>query len=297
MTARNPMHGNRPRQPNTVRPKKALGQNFLVDENVIGAIVEGSGVGPEDTVIEIGPGRGALTVPLARAAERVVAIELDGDVIPVLRTNLAATDLLNVTIRNEDVLETDLAALTVPGRTRVVGNLPYYITTPILLKLLESRVAFESVTVMMQREVADRVLAVPGSKEYGVLSVSVQYFAEARRIVEVDRTSFRPVPNVDSTVLRLDLRKEPAVRPLSEADYFKVVKAAFSQRRKTLANSLLTLGLEKDAVLAILKRAAVDPTRRAETLSLKEFAALSDAYTCASSDRQISRSGVENVGA
>ena len=267
------------RKPDILRPKKALGQNFLEDGAVIDAIVAGSGVSAGDTVIEIGPGYGALTIPLAKAAERVIAVELDGDAIPVLRTNLKAANLVNVEIRNEDILRTDLAPLVVPGRTRVVGNLPYYITTPILLKLLESRLPFESVTVMMQREVADRVTAAPGSKEYGVLSVSVQYFAEACRVVEVDRTSFRPVPNVDSTVLRLDLRKEPLVRPLSEDDYFRVVKAAFSQRRKTLANSLLTLGCEKEDILALLERAGIDPSRRAETLSLAEFAALSDAYT------------------
>ena len=147
------------------------------------------------------------------------------------------------------------------------------------MKLLESRLPFESITVMMQREVADRALAGPGTKEYGVLSVSVTYFAEASRVVEVDRSSFRPVPNVDSTVLRLDLRKEPPVRPLSEDDFFRVVKAGFAQRRKTVANSLLTLGLEKADVRALLESAAIDPSRRAETLSLAEFAALSDAFS------------------
>jgi len=266
-------------QPNTIRAKKSLGQNFLEDPAAIDAIVRGSGAGPEDTVIEIGPGRGALTVPLARASARVVAIELDRDVIPVLRTNLAAADCTNVEIRNEDILSSDLAPLVVPGRTRVIGNLPYYITTPILMRLLESRLAFESVTVMVQREVADRILAAPGSKDYGVLSVSVQYFAEASRILEVDRTSFRPVPNVDSTVLRLDVRKEPPVCPLDEAGFFRVVKAGFARRRKTLANSLLTLGLEKDDINALLAAAGIDPVRRAETLSLEEFASLSDAYT------------------
>ncbi len=273
------MHNRHERKPDMLRPKKALGQNFLEDASAIEAIVAGSGAGPGDTVIEIGPGYGALTVPLARTAERVVAIELDADVLPVLRTNLAAAGLANVEIRNDDILRTDLAPYVVPGRTRVVGNLPYYITTPILLHLLESRLPFESVTVMMQREVADRVTAEPGSKDYGVLSVSVQYFAEASRVVEVDRTSFRPVPNVDSTVLRLDLRKEPPVRPASESDYFRVVKAAFAQRRKTVANSLLTLGCEKEDILAILKRAGIDPSSRAETLSLSEFGCISDAFT------------------
>ena len=273
------MRGNHERQPNPLRPKKSLGQNFLEDPSAIEAIVRGSGVGPADTVIEIGPGYGALTVPLSRKAARVVAIELDRDVIPVLRTNLAAAGSSNVEIRNEDILETDLASLIDPGRTRVVGNLPYYITTPIVMKLLESRLPFESITVMMQREVADRALAGPGSKDYGVLSVSVRYFAEASRVVEVDRTSFRPVPNVDSTVIRLDLRKEPLVRPLSEDDFFRVVKAGFAQRRKTVANSLRTLGLEKADVTALLASAAIDPSRRAETLSLAEFAALSDAFS------------------
>lgn len=261
------------------RAKKALGQNFLTDPEAIEAIIRGSGITPEDTVIEIGPGKGALTVLAASVAKKVVAIELDKDVIPLLEKNLAKEGITNVEIRNEDILETDLASITSAGTTRVIGNLPYYITTPIIMKLLESRLPFESITIMMQREVADRVEASPGSKDYGVLSVSVQYFADVTRIIDVDRESFDPSPNVDSTVLRLNLRKEPLVKPLSETDYFKVMKAGFAQRRKTIANSLGTLGLEKPETLSLLETAGIDPLRRAETLSLEEFRALSDAYT------------------
>ncbi|MBQ7703759.1 MAG: 16S rRNA (adenine(1518)-N(6)/adenine(1519)-N(6))-dimethyltransferase RsmA [Firmicutes bacterium] len=262
------------------RNSKSLGQNFLTDKNIIDRIIEGSEIGPEDLVIEIGPGIGVITREAAAAAKKVVAIEIDEDLLPILQYTLG--DLNNVEVVNQDILKTDLREIIdrqdFIGRVRIIGNLPYYITTPIIMKLLEDNTGAETITVMIQKEVADRLKAAPGKKECGAISLMVQYFAEVSEIVKVPRTVFVPQPKVDSTVLRLDVRKEKPVMVEDEEYFFKVIKAGFAQRRKTVANSLSVLGdVNREEILKALEKAGIDPVRRGETLSLGEYAALSEA--------------------
>ena len=261
------------------RFSKSLGQNFLTDKNIIDQILEGSGITGDDLVIEIGPGIGVITREAAQLAHKVIAIEIDTNLIPILNWTLG--DLENVEIVNQDVLKTQLNDLiakeSFPGVVRVVGNLPYYITTPIIMKLLEDQVPAASITVMMQKEVADRLTAKPGTKDFGAISLMVEYFAEAKEIVKVPRTVFVPQPKVDSTVLRLDIRDEKPVQVEDEEFLFKVIKAGFGQRRKTLSNALSVLkGYDKATILRCLEEAGIDPVRRGETLSLEEYARLSD---------------------
>ena len=261
------------------RFSKSLGQNFLTDKNIIDQILEGSGITGDDLVIEIGPGIGVITREAAQMAHKVIAIEIDTNLIPILNWTLG--DLENVEIVNQDVLKTQLNDLiakeSFPGVVRVVGNLPYYITTPIIMKLLEDQVPAASITVMMQKEVADRLTAKPGTKDFGAISLMVEYFAEAKEIVKVPRTVFVPQPKVDSTVLRLDIRDEKPVKVADEEFLFKVIKAGFGQRRKTLSNALSVLkGYDKATILRCLEEAGIDPVRRGETLSLEEDARLSD---------------------
>ena len=261
------------------RFSKSLGQNFLTDKNIIDQILEGSGITGDDLVIEIGPGIGVITREAAQLAHKVIAIEIDTNLIPILNWTLG--DLENVEIVNQDVLKTQLNDLiakeSFPGVVRVVGNLPYYITTPIIMKLLEDQVPAASITVMMQKEVADRLTAKPGTKDFGAISLMVEYFAEAKEIVKVPRTVFVPQPKVDSTVLRLDIRDEKPVKVADEEFLFKVIKAGFGQRRKTLSNALSVLkGYDKATILRCLEEAGIDPVRRGETLSLEEYARLSD---------------------
>ena len=267
---------------------KSLGQNFLTDPEVIRAIVAGAGVKESDLVIEIGPGFGVLTDEAAKHAGRVVAIELDRDLIPVLDFTLAGHH--NIKIINRDVLKIDLNALIEEelaeplasgdklSAVKIIGNLPYYITTPILMELLEGQVNAESITVMMQKEVAERILAAPGSKAYGALSVAVQFRTTAEVVAEVPAESFFPPPKVDSEVLKLTLRDESAVKPKDEKTFFKIVKAGFSQRRKTIHNSLSTLGISKEELSTCLDGAGIDKKRRAETLSLEEFCSIADCF-------------------
>ena len=262
------------------RNSKSLGQNFLTDKNIIDRIIEGSEIGPEDLVIEIGPGIGVITREAAAAAKKVVAVEIDEDLLPVLQYTLG--DLNNVEVVNQDILKTDLKALIKAqdfiGKVRVIGNLPYYITTPIIMKLLEEDIDCETITVMMQKEVADRLKAAPGKKECGAISLMVQYFADVKEIAKVPRTVFIPQPKVDSTVLRLDVRKEKPVAVEDEEYFFKVIKAGFAQRRKTVANSLSVLGdVTRAEILEALEKAGIEPVRRGETLSLEEYAKLTEA--------------------
>lgn len=265
-----------------VRPAKSLGQNFLVDEEVIGAIVEGSGVNKETLVIEIGPGTGALTLPLAERAGRLVAIELDERVIPGLRVKTFS--LGNVEIIHEDILKVDLKELISRElseyglkEVRIVGNLPYYITTPIIMKLLEADTGAASITAMMQKEVGDRIAAEPGTKLAGAITYSVHYYADVTPVVSVGRESFYPVPKVDSVVLRLDIRDECPVEVQDEEFFFKCIKAGFSQRRKTLLNSLMSLGdYDKKTISDAMDRAGIEHERRAESLNMEEFARLAD---------------------
>lgn len=260
------------------RFSKSLGQNFLTDKSIIDEIIEGADIGPEDTVIEIGPGIGVITREAARLAKRVIAVEIDKNLIPILDETLAGLD--NVKIINEDILKLDTKQLVSgekPENIKIMGNLPYYITTTIIMKLLEEGVKAESITIMMQKEVADRIRALPGTKAYGALSVAVQYYCTAEKILDVPRSAFVPQPNVDSAVLRLFMRREKPAALTDEKLFFKCVKAGFSQRRKTLLNSMQVLkGTDRDLIRDSLEAAGIDPARRAETLTIEEFAKIAN---------------------
>ncbi len=265
-----------------IKPLKSLGQNFLIDEEVIAEIVNGSGVEEDSLVVEIGPGEGALTEHLAELAGHVVAVDLDERMIKLLKVKLFGYD--NVELIHGDILELDLSKLIEERlseynltNVRIVGNLPYYITTPIIMKLLKMRTATDSITVMMQKEVGDRILAGPGSKQIGVITYSVQYYADVSKVIDVGRESFYPSPKVDSVVLRLDIRKNPAVTVSDEDFFFKTIKAGFMMRRKTLLNSLASLdGFSKPVIEEALNNANIEANRRAESLSMEEFARLSE---------------------
>ena len=275
-------HTPRPRGFAGVRPDKRLGQNFLIDEEVIATIIEASGVTEKTLVLEIGPGTGALTLPLAERAGRVIAVDLDQDMIDGLRVKTFGMD--NVELIHGDILQTDIKNVTAESlreygleELRIIGNLPYYITTPIIMKLLEADTGAKSITVMMQKEVGDRIAAEPGTRASGAITYPVHYWAEVTEITDVPRECFYPVPGVDSVVLRLDLRDRPAVKVRSEEMLMRCVKAGFSMRRKTLLNALSSLdGFDKKTLSEALENAGIDPGRRAESLSLEEFAKLSD---------------------
>ena len=259
--------------------KKRFGQNFLIDAHVLEKIVAAAGAGSGDTVLEIGPGIGTLTQALAETAGRVVAVEIDRDLVPVLRETLAAYP--NVEIVNEDILKYDIAALAAQagGRLKVAANLPYYITTPIIMRLLEDRIPAQSITVMIQKEVAERMAAGPGSKDYGALSLAVQYYAEPELVANVPPNCFMPRPAVSSVVIRLTLRTEPAVKTADPDRMFALIRAAFGQRRKTLTNSLANAGglhLAKADVQRALAEMKLDENIRGEALNLAQFAELAD---------------------
>ncbi|MCQ2544945.1 MAG: 16S rRNA (adenine(1518)-N(6)/adenine(1519)-N(6))-dimethyltransferase RsmA [Clostridia bacterium] len=272
---------------------KSLGQNFITDRNVLDQIISGAGVSEGDLVIEIGPGIGVLTAEAAEIAARVIAIEIDRNLIPILKETLSSYD--NVEVINQDVLKTDITEIInrakadklFTGKVRVIGNLPYYITTPIIMKLLEEGVPVDSITVMMQKEVADRIRSGPGNKAYGAISVAVQYYCDVERVANVPKEVFVPRPKVDSTVLNLlplsaegSGHEETGGRRVELADekaFFNCVKAAFAQRRKTLLNSLSSAGgMDKEKVKLLLGRAGIDPGRRAETLTIEEFGRLAN---------------------
>ena len=260
---------------------KSLGQNFVTDPSVTEGIIEAAGAGLKDLVIEIGPGLGVITSKAAAGCGKLVAIEIDKKLLPILAETVGWQP--NVKIINEDILQADLVKIVeeesvLPDgsraeNVRLIGNLPYYITTPILNKLMALPGLFTSLTIMVQKEVAEKMMAAPGAKNYGPLSINVQYFCEIEYIMEVPKEVFLPQPKVDSSVLTLHVRKEPAVQAQDEALFFETVKAGFSQRRKTLSNSLAGVrGKDRDAVVRALEDAGIDPKRRAETLSLQEFA-------------------------
>jgi 16S rRNA (adenine1518-N6/adenine1519-N6)-dimethyltransferase len=261
---------------NMVIPKKRFGQHFLRDQNIIRKIVDGAGVSKDDIVLEIGPGLGDMTSLLSQKAERVIAVELDRELCSILSEKFAEN---NVEIINADVLKFDIGALfeRVGRKIRVVANLPYNISTPVLFKLLEGKEYISSMTLMFQKEVADRLVAKPCTKDYGILSVYAQLYTAPSLLFKVSPYAFTPPPKVDSAVVRLDILAEPSVKTDDEELLLKVVKAAFGQRRKTLLNALSSgLSLPKEDVEAVLNRADIDGSRRGETLTLSEFSTLSN---------------------
>lgn len=266
------------------RIKKSLGQNFLINDAVVAKIVDGAELTRDDVVVEIGPGLGTLTQELAKNAGSVLAIETDRQLLPILEENLQG--FANVQIMNADVLRVDLDLAVQdnfgvsPGQGyKVVANLPYYITTPIVMHLLEHKYRIASLVIMVQREVAQRMAALPGGKDYGALSVAVQYFTIPRLLCKVPAAAFLPAPEVDSAVVKLMVRDNPPVEVESEEFFFKTVAAAFGQRRKTLANALAGKfrDLNKEELTALLEACAIDPRRRGETLGLEEFAKVANA--------------------
>jgi 16S rRNA (adenine1518-N6/adenine1519-N6)-dimethyltransferase len=263
--------------------KKSLGQNFLIDTNILRKIVDAAEISAETGAIEIGPGIGALTEQLARRAKKVVAFEIDQRLLPILADTLSPYE--NVRIIHQDVLKADIHQVIADEFTNVtdimvVANLPYYVTTPIIMKLLTDRLPIRGMVMMLQKEVADRLAAKPGTKDYGSLSIAVQYYTEAEVVMTVSRTVFIPQPNVDSAVIRLIKRKQPPVEVNDEAFFFQVVRASFAQRRKTILNNLVnnlpngkTL---KEQIERALANASIDSRRRGETLTMGEFATLSN---------------------
>ena len=258
---------------------KSLGQNFLIDDNVIDKIIDGARVKEGDKVIEVGPGIGTLTREMAKRAEKVVAVEIDKNLIPILKETLADFD--NTEVVNEDILKVDINKLVDEklsgGPVKLIANLPYYITTPIVMKFLEEDIPVTDIVVMVQKEVADRMNAVPSTKDYGALSVAVQYYCDTEIVAKAPRHMFIPQPKVDSTVIGLHIREEKKYKADNGQLFFKTVKAAFGQRRKTLLNSLSSMGvLDKAKIKEVLAEAGIDEKRRGETLSIEEFANLSN---------------------
>jgi 16S rRNA (adenine1518-N6/adenine1519-N6)-dimethyltransferase len=263
--------------------KKSLGQNFLIDTNILKKIVSFANLNEHSGAIEIGPGIGALTEQLARTSKKVVAFEIDQRLLPILKDTLSPYS--NVTIIHKDVLEANVQEVMDEefkgiGDVMVVANLPYYVTTPIIMKLLEERLSIRGIVCMLQKEVADRISARPGTKDYGSLSIAVQYYTEAETVMIVPKTVFVPQPNVDSAVIRLTRREHPAVTVKDERFFFQVTKASFAQRRKTLLNNLTSQlpdgKQKKEEILTALSQSGIDPSRRGETLSLEEFGRLAD---------------------
>lgn len=261
--------------------QKKFGQNFLIDGHVLDKIIAGAGVTKDDMVLEIGPGIGTMTQYLAEAAGKVVAVEIDRNLLPILQETLADYD--NVKVIHADVLSLDLEKLVQEengGRSiKVVANLPYYITTPIIMALFEQHVPLANVTVMVQKEVAARMKSGPGSKDYGALSLAVQYYAEPYIVANVPCNCFMPRPNVDSAVIRLTRYEEPPVQVKDEKMLFKIIRASFNQRRKTLQNGLNNsseLNFTKDQIAAAIAEAGFSPSVRGEALTLEQFAKLTD---------------------
>jgi len=248
--------------------KKHLGQHFLYDPLIIEKIIEAADLDPEDLVVEIGPGPGKLTRMLSEKAERVIAIELDDKLYERLKTGLSGYN--NIQLINGDALEYPYGNLP---EFKVVANIPYYITTPIIFKLLDARKYLRTITLTVQKEIAERIVAGPGGKDYGVLSIMVQYYAEPSLKFMIPKEAFRPVPKVDSAVVHIRVLKEPSVYVKDQEFFFKVVKTAFSQRRKMISNSLKSIKEDADEWL---DKAGIDPRRRPETLSIEEFAHLAD---------------------
>jgi len=270
----------------SVRPVKSLGQNFLTDEGFILKIADSALIEKEDLVIEIGPGTGSMTKELCKRAMRVAAIEIDRHLIPVLEHNLSCMD--NITVINRDVLKSDISAIIAEEKSKchstvksvkVVANLPYYITTPIIMKFLEEEPGVDMMVFMVQKEVAERMAAKPGGKDYGALSVAVQYYSEPELLFNVPPHCFYPQPGVDSSVVRLVINQTPPVQLIDKELFFKTVKAAFGQRRKTLLNALYNSNYfmrSKEEIKEILNMLGIDDNDRGEVLSIQQFACLAN---------------------
>ncbi|WP_066634256.1 16S rRNA (adenine(1518)-N(6)/adenine(1519)-N(6))-dimethyltransferase RsmA [Desulfolucanica intricata] len=266
--------------------RKKFGQNFLVDANIIQKIISAAELKQDDLVVEIGPGLGVLTEALANRVKQVYAVEIDRDLEPILEHNLKQYN--NIKVLFEDALKTDFDNLILsetneelgPGDKsyKLIANLPYYITTPLLMHILENKFNIELIVVMVQKEVAERMSALPGKKDYGALSVAVQYYTSPEIVCRVPRKVFMPVPEVDSAVIRLRKRKTPPVNLENELLFFRLVKAAFNKRRKTILNALegSNLGLNKEEWDALIKKTGIDPRRRGETFSIQDFANLAN---------------------
>ena len=259
-----------------IKMSKKLGQNFLIKRGIVDEIVHAAELTPGEPVLEVGPGIGTLTQGLAQSGADVTAIELDRRLLEVLDTTLASYD--NVRIVHGDVLKLDVPTIMNHKPFKVVANLPYYITTPIIMSLLESKLPIERLVVMVQKEVALRMVAKPGTKDYGALSVAVQYYTEPDIVLDVPPKSFLPAPAVTSSVIRCVLRDKPPVDVIDEKLFFRVVKAGFAQRRKIFSNTMKTTGLSKDRIDELLLKANIDGQRRGETFTLQEFADVANAW-------------------
>ena len=254
---------------------KKFGQNFLVDANIVRGIVDSAEAGPGDKILEIGPGIGTLAQGLAESGAEVIAVEIDKKLPVVLAETLKGYD--NVTIVPGDILKVNIREIMGEGPFKVAANLPYYITTPILMALLEQHLPITHIVTMVQKEVAERMVAKPGSRIYGALSVAVQYYTEPHIAYDVPPRSFIPAPEVDSVVIACKVRETPAVAVKDEKVFFRVVKAAFGQRRKTISNAMKGAGFDKEQIAAAFEKAGIDAGRRGETFSLEEFGRLADA--------------------
>ena len=259
-----------------IKMSKKLGQNFLIKRGIVDEIVHAAEITVGEPVLEVGPGIGTLTQGLAQSGADVTAIELDRRLLEVLDTTLASYD--NVRIIHGDVLKLDVPTIMNHKPFKVVANLPYYITTPIIMSLLESKLPIERLVVMVQKEVALRMIAKPGTKDYGALSVAVQYYTEPDIVLDVPPKSFFPAPAVTSSVIRCVLRDKPPVDVIDEKLFFRVVKAGFAQRRKTFSNTMKTTGLTRDRIEELLAKANIDGQRRGETFTLQEFADVANAW-------------------
>jgi 16S rRNA (adenine1518-N6/adenine1519-N6)-dimethyltransferase len=262
-----------------VRFSKSLGQNFIINDRIIDEIIRRGGISKGDSILEIGPGIGVLTQALAETAHQVIAVELDNKLIPILNETLEDYD--NVEIIHNDILKIDVGQMIeekMEKPTKVVANLPYYITTPIIMKLIEEVSGIEEIIVMVQKEVAERMVSGPGTKDYGSLSVAVQYYCDSMIILDVPRDNFMPAPNVDSAAIRLIVKDEPTVEVLNEAFFFKIIKGAFALRRKTLINSLSksAIGIDKELLKKILEEMGIDLRIRGEKLDINDFAKLAN---------------------
>jgi len=257
---------------------KALGQNFLINPSVSPRMAKACGAGKNTGVLEIGPGIGVLTRELAALAYRVAAVEIDSRLLPVLNETLA--DFPNAKVIHGDVMKLDLQNIIAREfgglKTVICANLPYYITSPVLMKLLESRLPAESITVMVQKEAADRICALPGTRECGAVTLAVWYYSIPKKLFSVSRGSFMPAPKVDSAVIKLDIRKSPPVEVRDEKAMFRLIRAAFAQRRKTLANTLTAAGLTREQTISLLDKAGIPRQSRAEQLTLEQFAILAN---------------------